>query len=84
MQSVKFAAEERVKRNPSLGIIEAVQAVIVDCLAKNEDPGHVPSVAFLDWNWYRLDCYKLARGESVGVLVKDILRTQREPKRLAA
>lgn len=84
MQSVKFAAEERVKRDPSLGIIDAVQAVIVDCLAKNEDPGHVPSGAFMDWNWYRLDCYKMARGESVGVLFKDIQRPRQLPKEFAA
>lgn len=51
-------------------------SVIADCLMKNDNPAHKPSGVFLDWNWYRIDCYKAARGEPVGVPVRDILDRQ--------
>lgn len=62
-QSIRFSAEERVKRDPSLDYSTTIKAVIADCLAINEDPGHRPAGLFMDWNWFRLDCYKMARGE---------------------
>jgi len=79
-QSVQFAAQERHKRGQYETLSQAVMMVIADCLMRNDDPGHEPSGPFFDWNWYRHDAWKAAKGLGVGVPVREILERRRNRK----
>ncbi len=61
LQSVQFMAEERIKREPTLTMQQAIMSAIGDCLVRDNDPTYKPERVFIDWNWRRLDSCKEAR-----------------------
>lgn len=80
LHAIEMMAAERVKREPTLTLPQAVMTAIADCLLRNGDPGAKISRVFLDWNWYRLDCYKAARlgGRHAGIPAEALIPKQRQ------